>query len=54
MHYIYDRPAASGRHLMRLVPADIPGIQRVERASSGSRPNRSSSQQFTDFFGNAA
>ena len=54
MHYIYDRPAAAGRHLMRLVPADIPGIQRVERAKFGVTPEPIEHSHFTDFFGNSA
>jgi transglutaminase-like putative cysteine protease len=52
LHYIYDRPAAAGRQLMRLVPADIPGVQRVERASLTVTPEPIERSQFTDFFGN--
>jgi transglutaminase-like putative cysteine protease len=52
MHSIYDRPAASGRHLMRLVPAEIPGIQGVEQASLKVTPEPIERLQFTDFFGN--
>jgi transglutaminase-like putative cysteine protease len=52
MHYIYDRPAAAGRHLMRLVPSDIPDIQRVEGASLKVAPEPIECSRFTDFFGN--
>jgi transglutaminase-like putative cysteine protease len=37
---------------MRLVPADIPGVQRVERASLTVTPEPIERSQFTDFFGN--
>ncbi len=52
LHYIYDQPAAAGRQLMRLVPAEIPGVQRVERAGLTVTPEPIERAQFTDFFGN--
>jgi transglutaminase-like putative cysteine protease len=52
LQYIYDRPAAAGRQLMRLVPAEIPGVQRVERSALTVMPEPIERSEFTDFFGN--
>ncbi len=52
--YDYDRPAAAGRHVLRLVPADIPGVQRRISSLLTIRPEPAERRPFTDFFGNAA
>ncbi|GLQ08390.1 transglutaminase [Devosia yakushimensis] len=53
LHYDYDAPVHGGRHLIRVAPITVPGIQRViaSRLSFEPRPQREST--FTDFFGNA-
>jgi transglutaminase-like putative cysteine protease len=53
LHYTYDRPAAAGRQLMRLVPTDIPDVQRVESSALTVMPEPIERSQFTDFFGNS-
>ncbi|MCR9254596.1 MAG: transglutaminase family protein [Alphaproteobacteria bacterium] len=52
--YDYDAAASSGRHVVRLIPADIPGEQRtvVQRLSISPRAAEQVTQ--TDFFGNRA
>ena len=49
--YVYDRPAAGGRNLLRLLPADLPGVQRVIRSALTVRPEPIEQTRFTDFFG---
>lgn len=53
LHYDYAAKVHGGRHLIRVSPVTIAGIQRVVAAglSFDPRPQRQSS--FTDFFGNA-
>ena len=50
--YDYDRPAAEGRHLLRLFPTDLPGVQRVLSTRLDIRPRPAEWTEFTDFFGN--
>ena len=52
--YDYDRPAVAGRHLLRLLPAELPGVQRRITAALAIRPVPAEEHPFTDFFGNAA
>lgn len=52
--YDYDSPAMGGRHLLRLLPADIPGVQTVRQSALAISPRPSERAEFTDFFGNAA
>jgi transglutaminase-like putative cysteine protease len=52
--YEYDQPAVTGRHLLRLMPADIPGLQRRIGGSLSISPEPAERRDFVDFFGNAA
>lgn len=52
--YDYDSPAMGGRHLLRLLPAHIPGVQTVRQSALAISPRPSERAEFTDFFGNAA
>lgn len=52
--YEYDRPAVAGRHVLRLMPADVPGTQRRITGALSIRPEPAEQRHFTDFFGNAA
>ena len=52
--YEYDRPAVAGRHILRLLPADVPGVQRrITGGARRSRPSPPSGGHLVDFFGNA-
>jgi len=51
LHYDYDRPAGDGRHQVRVMPATLPGIQRVVAASLAFDPQPSERSDFSDFFG---
>jgi transglutaminase-like putative cysteine protease len=50
--YRYDRPAAGGRHLLRLLPAATGG-QRILRAGITVEPEPAERETFADFWGNA-
>lgn len=50
--YSYDRPAGGGRHLLRLMPANLPGLQRRLRATLTITPEPAERADMTDFFGN--
>lgn len=52
--YSYDRPAVGGRHLLRLMPADLPGIQRRVSSSLTIEPEPAERSGMVDFFGNDA
>jgi len=52
--YEYDRPAVAGRHLLRLMPADVPGEQRRVTSVLTILPEPAERRPFVDFFGNAA
>jgi transglutaminase-like putative cysteine protease len=52
--YDYDQPAVAGRHILRLLPADVPGAQRRITGILTIEPEPSERRQFLDFFGNAA
>jgi transglutaminase-like putative cysteine protease len=51
--YEYDRPANAGRHMLRLVPATLPGEQRVIASYLDIHPAAEERTDLTDFFGNA-
>ncbi|MHC0054620.1 transglutaminase family protein [Actibacterium sp. D379-3] len=53
IEYSYGSPAASGRHLLRLVPADLPGEQRLISASLKIEPQPDEWFGDTDFFANS-
>ncbi len=48
----YGAPAGQGRHIARLSPRDLPGVQRVLRASLSVSPAPDERWERTDFFGN--
>ena len=50
--YHYARPATGGRHLLRLLPLHLPGVQEVAQAAIAISPRPSERGEFTDFFGN--
>jgi transglutaminase-like putative cysteine protease len=52
--YEYDRPAIAGRHVLRLLPADIPGVQRRITGLLTILPEPAERRAMIDFFGNAA
>ncbi len=52
MHYDYAGAAGGGRHQVRVVPATLPGVQRVIAASLAFAPNPAERSDFSDFFGN--
>jgi len=52
IHYEYDHPVGSGRHLVRVLPLNIDGVQRVVAASVAVTPKPAERSDFTDFFGN--
>lgn len=52
--YEYDRPAVAGRHVLRLMPADVPGAQRRVTGLLTILPEPAERRNFVDFFGNAA
>jgi transglutaminase-like putative cysteine protease len=52
--YKYDAPVHGGRHLVRIVPATVPGVQRLVASSFAVEPRPERETSFTDFFGNSA
>ena len=51
--YEYDQPANAGRHMLRLMPANLPGEQQVVSANLIVDPLAEERIERTDFFGNA-
>lgn len=51
--YEYERPANAGRHMLRLVPATLPGEQKVIVSYLDIQPAAEERIDRTDFFGNA-
>ena len=51
--YEYDRPAVAGRHILRLLPADLPGVQRRITGLLTILPEPAERRPFIDFFGNS-
>ena len=51
--YEYDRPAVAGRHILRLLPADLPGVQRRITGALSISPEPAERRHLVDFFGNA-
>lgn len=51
--YKYAHQAANGRHILRLVPRSVAGMQRVGRTSVEILPVPVLASAYTDFFGNA-
>ena len=52
LEYDYDTPVAGARHLVRMVPPTIAGIQRVVATSLHFRPSPAGRNDHADFFGN--
>lgn len=52
--YEYDAPVVGGRNLLRLMPRELPGIQRVREARLEIAPAPAERRTILDFFGNAA
>jgi transglutaminase-like putative cysteine protease len=52
--YDYDHPAVAGRHILRLMPANLPGLQRRVTGTLRITPEPAEQRAFVDFFGNAA
>lgn len=54
IEYDYENPVESSRHIVRLMPADLPGEQRLVLGSTNLTPAPDETRHFTDFFGNSA
>jgi transglutaminase-like putative cysteine protease len=54
LSHSYANPATGGRHLARLMPADLPGEQRLIAGHLDILPDPSERADRTDFFGNRA
>ena len=50
--YSYDSPAATGRHLLRVMPAHLPGEQQLITGCLDIEPRVTERSDRTDFFGN--
>jgi len=50
--YDYENPAGSSRHIVRLMPADLAGEQRLLTGNITISPEPDEFGRFTDFFGN--
>lgn len=53
LHYDYDGGVHGDRHLIRVTPITIPGVQRVIATSLSLDPRPDRQVMFADFFGNA-
>lgn len=51
IHYEFDRPTGAGRQLFRILPADVPGLQRLHLVRVMLSPAPAERVEFTDFFG---
>ncbi|WP_312797955.1 transglutaminase family protein [Tianweitania sp.] len=54
LRYDYGYPVAGGRHLLRVTPPTLPGIQTVVANSLSVSPEPGERRDATDFFGNAS
>jgi transglutaminase-like putative cysteine protease len=52
LHYDYEGFVHGDRHLVRVAPASIPGVQRVIASAISFDPPPKSETNFVDFFGN--
>ncbi|MCZ0961947.1 transglutaminase family protein [Paracoccus benzoatiresistens] len=52
IRYDFARPTGAGRQLLRISPADLPGMQEVQQASITVTPPPAERSGFIDFFGN--
>lgn len=53
IRYDYDQPATAGRNLLRLMPATLPGRQRLMAGRITASPEPAEHAERADFFGNA-
>ncbi|RYE82041.1 MAG: transglutaminase family protein, partial [Hyphomicrobiales bacterium] len=53
LHYDYDASVHGDRHLVRVLPISIPGVQRVIASSLSFDPRPKLETTFTDFFENS-
>ncbi len=51
IRYDFDRPTGAGRQLLRIQPAEMPGLQSLLACDITITPNPSERREFTDFFG---
>ncbi|WP_137152933.1 transglutaminase family protein [Devosia sp. FKR38] len=54
LNYDYKATVHGGRHLVRVSPISVPGVQRVVASSLSFEPRPQRESSFTDFFGNLA
>lgn len=52
LSYAYGGPAVGGRHLLRLMPAEVPGVQKMILGALDIRPAPRERHDQRDFFGN--
>lgn len=52
LRYEYEHPVADGRHLVRVQPRSLPGVQQVLQSTLTYDPVPDEQSAFTDFFGN--
>ncbi len=52
LHYDYEAQVRGDRHLIRVTPVSIPGVQRVIAASLSFDPRPDRESSFSDFFAN--
>jgi transglutaminase-like putative cysteine protease len=52
IRYDYDPPAVAGRNLLRLMPADLPGRQRLVAGQIAASPTPAERHDRSDFWGN--
>ncbi|QDL92908.1 transglutaminase family protein [Paroceanicella profunda] len=50
--YEYEAPVAGGRHMVRVLPLNIPGLQRLIAGSVTVNPAPAEREESTDFYGN--
>lgn len=51
IHYTFDRPTGAGRQQFRILPADLPGRQRLLASTLRLAPQPVEQRRFGDFFG---
>lgn len=49
--YSFGQPTGAGRQLLRICPADLPGVQRVVACTVSVTPRPAERRDFRDFFG---